>query len=283
MYNSSILVLLYNKEISESPTLNSILSSDFIFTNSHLVIWNNGPLSLRNLDTDKLCRLGLTVDIIQTLDNIPLSVVYNKFIDKFKSDKYVILDDDSTVNKKYLTDALSIGNNEIGLPIIECMRDVKSPIINGNLAMKTGIYSNNDCIIAIGSGMVLGHDVLMKIKNTHGTIFDERFILYGVDVTFCYRVNKTCFDDLEIHVISGFAHALSKMSDEEDNISNFRRKERSYDLGLRLKYYYSGPKKLAILFKAVIFSACREFIPVKNKYDAKSLIKAFYSGKHYKS
>ncbi len=46
-FRTTVLVLLYNKEISDSMTLNAILESGLNYVGHQLVIWNNGPKYLK--------------------------------------------------------------------------------------------------------------------------------------------------------------------------------------------------------------------------------------------
>lgn len=72
------------------------------------------------------------------MNNLPLSVIYNRFIKSYDSDFYVILDHDSCISSEYvdyikdINDQLFIGLPKItmnGIPRSPCVDGLKHPLI----------------------------------------------------------------------------------------------------------------------------------------------------------
>jgi hypothetical protein len=78
MFATAILILLYNKEIKDSATINSLVSTDYHY--AKLVLWNNGPIPLKNIDCQILESLGYEATVEEILNNESLAVIYNKFL-----------------------------------------------------------------------------------------------------------------------------------------------------------------------------------------------------------
>ena len=101
----SVLVVLYNKIISDSATLRTMLLCNDL-CNVDLTVVNNGPKSIPQvqefLSSNESLFLGIRY--IEHLENKPLSKVYNDFIDcNSRSDYYVIIDDDSKLESAFFS------------------------------------------------------------------------------------------------------------------------------------------------------------------------------------
>lgn len=280
-YSAAFMVLLYGKETVDSETLNSIESLSLNNENHLLVIWNNGPKSLMNHDVEAFERIGFDVEMRETVNNESLSKIYNSFIDDFNSDKYIILDDDSCLNQKYFNKIFDLNTDEIGVPLILSNGIPNGPKLNRKLCCETDQVSDKDKFIGIGSGLVIGQKIVAKIKRDHQTVFDERFYFYGVDTTFFFRV-KLSLLSRKIKIIPGFEHSLSKLMKESEPVTEFRLKEMSYDIGLRLRYYKPRFSGLFLLLKESISSTIKLLFNKKSKIIVKYLLKAYVSGKHYR-
>ncbi|HBV76742.1 MULTISPECIES: hypothetical protein [Vibrio] len=280
MYEVAILVVLYDCNISQSVTLNSIIKRKF--KNAHLTIWNNGPHKLKSIDVSFLLDSGLNVEIKETLHNESLAIIYNDFLDSNSSQKYMILDHDSSITESYLDDAFSIKSSELGIPHIFSQGKPRSPTINRKplLSIDTPLKSN-DSVIAIGSGIVLGSDIIKSIKNEYDTVFDERFYLYGVDTTFFYRFNNVMKND-GIKFIHGFNHNLSRLEVENEEVTSFRFIERAYDQGLTLRYYNNKKMQIDIIIRITLSVFIKSIFRVKVKMNYLKFMDAYISGKHYR-
>jgi hypothetical protein len=277
----SFLVLLYNKEIQKSNTLLSLLCSSLIFNNCKLVIWNNGPCNLNSVNVDEFVKLGFDVDIIETIDNISLSSIYNSFFEKYISDTYVILDDDSNLHDGYLISTLSSSKNELSVPIILADDKITGPVVNGERYSDECKCSKISTIMGIGSGIIIGSNICERIKNSYGNVFDERFYFYGVDSTFFMRINKIGLGSL-VRVIDGFEHSLSRLEIENAETTKFRKKERAYDLALQIKFYDSPLIALKKIVKMLIIFFNNLFFLKNQNISLYHFIFAMLRGKHYK-
>jgi hypothetical protein len=280
VYNVTFLVLLYNNEISTSTTLNTLLNSEIEYHNCKLIIWNNGPSSLNCKDTMPFRAMGLDVDIQETINNESLAKIYNKFIKLVKSHKYVILDDDSHLSKNYLKLTLNATECELCIPIITYKNKIEGPKCNSMIVSQIKKFDVNDKLMAIGSGMVIGNKVVRDVAAIYGSTFDERFYLYGVDATFCHRVNQ--ISSIDIRVIQGFEHSLSRLATEADLVTEFRLKERSYDEGLQLRYYKPWRKSLYLVIRYLVAHLVKKLNKKKKSILLVDFLTAYIKGKHYR-
>jgi hypothetical protein len=280
-YDMSILVVLYNKRIDESNTLNAILSHDLHIRNCKLTIWNNGPLPFENVENSLKFFGDFNVEIKETLSNISLAKIYNNVISCADSNKYIILDDDSFLTYEYFKDVGVVSSDCVCFPIIQCGEKIIGPEVNSNCANSPRICRPSDTIMSIGSGIVIGQNVAAMLIDKFGSVFDERFYLYGVDTTFCLRINSMKLDNT-IRVINGFKHSLSRKNKESNELSKFRVKERAYDVGLTLRYYSSKSKAITLIVRCFLGDILR-VVGVKSGYtSAIYLTKAYIFGKHYR-
>ncbi|MFH4676323.1 glycosyltransferase family 2 protein [Vibrio alginolyticus] len=266
------LVLVYNKKIINSTTLQTLLSSNVNFSSSKLIIWNNGPTSISLEIEDTIREAWQSIELIQTLDNKPLSYIYNKVIDTYSADRYVLLDDDSQLTEEYLN-AVSNTQAAIAVPAIYSEGDFRSPTVRG--VFNPGPYSNTDTVIAIGSGISVSQDIVQKIKSHYGDVFDSRFALYGVDTTFFLRLYHQGLSN-RVQSIDGFEHSLSRLEIESKPMSHFRQVERAYDFGLVMRHYMPRSLAMFILFKKVI----KFLIGRLSWVQIKIIFKAYMSGCH---
>lgn len=268
----AILILIYNSKLVESKTINAILNSNLSFSEVRLIIWNNGPKKLENKDISNLNNKGLNVSIIETLENRAISKIYNEFLTMCDVERYVFLDHDSSLSDNYLSTVLN-SEYEIGVPIIYVDGIPRSPTINGNFVSDS--HQQNKMLISIGSGLILSRNAKKSLEAKLAHVFDERYYLYGVDTTFFIRVNDCGLSNL-IRIIPGFEHSLSRFEAETTEISDFRIKERSYDLGLTLKYYPS------YYFVSAFFKVLIKKLLGQKTLSVKDIYISFVSGKHYR-
>ncbi|MDW2075371.1 hypothetical protein R7Z42_10145 [Vibrio sp. 1863] len=286
MLKCSYLVLLYGKKPSQSNTLETILSSQLRFDNCSITLWNNGPSSISNsLECiPKLEGLGFVVEVVETLENEAISKIYNEFISFRDSQKYVFLDDDSTLNDEYLSASLRLVDSEIGLPIIRSGSCISSPRENGIIRENIGLYEKEQEVMAIATGLVLGRNIIIEMLKKYNDVFDPRFYLYGVDTTFCFRINALKLAH-KTRTIEGFEHSLSRLVAESKEASRFRRKERTYDTVLSSKFYFFPNNKLRhykFMLRCALVYIYKIIFRKKQTIDILSLFRAIYSGKHYR-
>lgn len=265
----SILVVLYNRQINESETLRTLQEIDQPIDNCKLIIWNNGPTDLLSSDIVPFENLGLDCHIVETLENRPLSHIYNEFIQENESEKYIILDHDSSLSVEYWT-AVNSMDDSLLLPKVISQGKVCSP----NKLPANGLrFRPRQKLAAITSGMVLSNDLVKKVKAMYGDVFDKHYAFYGIDTTFMLRMRKLALCD-QIRVIDGFSHSLSKHEDESEATKLFRAREMAISTALITRHYtsYSSIRR----FIKSIFRSIRK----ENNYPIKDMFNALISGKH---
>ncbi|HCO4476127.1 TPA: hypothetical protein N8Q73_000563 [Escherichia coli] len=215
----------------------------------------------------------------ETLHNISLAKIYNEVINKYNAQIYIILDDDSSLTDAYFEAVKQISPNEVGMPVIYYDRKIINPCINGQIYNKGINIDANDTITTIGSGLVVGRDVASQLFKAYNSVFDERFYLYGVDTTFCFRLNKLKIND-KIKIIDGFEHGLSRLEGKNDKLTLFRKIERSNDLALQIRYY-KEKKHWFLMMVLLLASSIKKFITFQpQQYKYSTIIKTFVKGKH---
>ncbi|MBT1803248.1 hypothetical protein ABN277_22605 [Enterobacter hormaechei] len=273
-FRLAILVLLYNKKPSESISFISLdkalrkLSTSS--NNIKICLWNNGPNELISDIDFESPHYNKTV--IETIHNESLSYIYNRFLEKYDSEKYLILDHDSLVGIEYLSQCLN-ETFDCMIPTIMTEHGVQSPKI-----YRLRSFIGNETLLGIGSGICLSRQACNLIKDNFSTVFDERFYLYGVDSTFFLRLNKIDLAKKIKISENKVLHSLSKFEKEDVAIKKFRAKERSYDQALTLRYYFSLFTFITT-FKKILGCV---FL---NKSDINFFVfvSALISGRHYKS
>lgn len=282
MFEHAILVLLYNKEISDANTLRSLHTSECQFPNARLVIWNNGPQPLTDTDCSLLMELGYDVCIKETLNNESLAKIYNQFIAENKADKYILLDDDSALNSGFIEAASKINSAQVGMPIITYEGKIQSPTIDHKRYSKPVNLTAKNKVRTIGSGLVIGSEVVNKLNSLYESVFDERFYLYDVDTTFCLRLFQGNLT-YNIKIIQGFEHSLSRLTQESTKLREFRRLERSCALGLRFRYYSPLIKSVFLVLKTAFGALRKSIVGKQYKVVFLQFLKAFVKGKHYRN
>lgn len=277
MNKQLFLIVVYNKKIAESCTFNKVVNSKFS-DDSLCVIWNNGPTSCEE-EFLNVYEYNKNIRYHETLHNISLAKIYNEVINKYNAQIYIILDDDSSLTDAYFEAVKQISPNEVGMPVIYYDRKIINPCINGQIYSKGINIDANDTITTIGSGLVVGRDVASQLFKAYNSVFDERFYLYGVDTTFCFRLNKLKIND-KIKIIDGFEHGLSRLEGKNDKLTLFRKIERSNDLALQIRYY-KEKKHWFLMMVLLLTSSIKKFITFQpQQYKYSTIIKTFVKGKH---
>lgn len=200
MADKTFLVVLYNKTLFESETINSIISwgpSEYDKI-SELIIWNNSVLSLeeKNKRDLNLCLSKTKIHYCEDGLNHPLSEIYNTVIRNLPlSHTLVILDHDSVLPVDYLIrleEALSkYPDVNLFLPQIYYDSQLVSP---AKFYFFYGIYLKkiesgiikSKFVTAINSGMAIrGHYLKLEYPG-----YNERIKFYGTDNDFMYRYSK---------------------------------------------------------------------------------------------
>lgn len=267
----SFLIVCYNCELEQSRTIAGVMKHIVGICNVNVVIWNNGPILWDSDFNDVIHLQSSNIKIVQTPENRPLSWIYNDFIAMYSSDYYVILDHDSDVTAQFMSDVQTLQYEQLCLPIIYSKGVAINPTCNG--LFNPGPYAKNQKVMSIGSGLVLSGKLVNIMHKRWGSVFDERFALYGVDTTFFNRVSKLKCSDL-IRTISGFEHSLSRNESESERVQKMRRDERSIDLGLSLRLYPS--LGLYWHLSKILLKKCLGI----NLINFSVVVNSFFSGRH---
>lgn len=253
--NIFVLVVLYNKEPIDSASLRSLIGNEFSL---NIVVFNNGP-KLINSNDDIFSELkkNHSITILQDLNNLPLSKIYNQFI--YSSfirggEFFCIFDDDSKIPVDYFNSlSLSV---DVYLPIIKNYNsDIFYPSVNHQTIKLEQSILLGDIVYSIGSGLMINKSVVGVFNSFSISLFDERFSLYGVDFSFFRRVEMV--NKKENHKLIKFeakSFLIHELSYDVEGYSFFRKYERDIDYILSLKHYVDKNVflKYLLVFKFII-------------------------------
>ncbi|XBS68535.1 hypothetical protein ABK905_17815 [Acerihabitans sp. KWT182] len=239
MLKLAMLVVLYDKEMVQSKTLTALIN--YNIENIYLTIINNGPNSIdeENHIFEFLKVQTASIKLYNYLENKPLSKIYNQFItENFNADGFVFFDDDSLPQASYIRSLTSnCHNSDIMIPRIISTENnnLYYPIEKNNIINTDG-YLDAHVTMSISSGLVIYKEFARKMIEIFGSVFDERFALYGVDTSFFLRVMRISRANgkVKIYCAGVINHSLSRT---EGEISKFRLKERLYDIAITARFY----------------------------------------------
>ena len=272
-----ILIVIYNKEVRDSSTFRTLILNGV--HDLHIVIHNNGPeiIYLPPEIVSELELLNVTITLNNCIQNMPLACLYNEFIDFYADyDKFVLLDDDSTLTTSYMN---SLYNNDydIELPKIVSVVDGKTYYpISRDLVCINDDYLDPSTTISIGSGIIITRSFLEKFSKKGLKIFDEKYAFYGVDSSLFRRMWKLKREgqDFRIKSSSTIIHSLSRTEGPE---SIFRKNERLMDFAITMRHYPSFSGYLSLLKKGL-----KQLVTLKMK-DFILMFRCFFSGIHPRS
>jgi len=273
---SCILVVLYNRELKQSTTLQSLLK--YNFSDCSLTIINNGP---KAFDEDvvfiNLLRSKFPLLNIEThLENMPLSIAYNSFFVTNKgSCKFILLDDDTVLTDLFAS-KINESNWQSDLELPKIISTLDNSIHYPYIDLKPVLI---DCILppdrtlSIGSGMIINKSLIEKFENHGLELFDSHYALYGVDFSLFRRIRMLHANGEQfiIETSSGISHSLSKI---EGDTSLFRVRERLYDKVVSAKNYPSI-KQLTPMFRTFI-----KYILLLKFSFVFLMIKTYWTGYH---
>lgn len=277
MWTNAILVIIYNKTLQESTTLTTL--SDHHFSNTKLVIQNNGPYEI-GYDCELSVRLNKCfnsqVELINCLDNMPLSIIYNDFFLKYKdSERYILLDDDTEISELFVK-AIKNSHVDLEVPKIISSGDGKVyyPICE-NMVVTTDRDLDPESALSIGSGLIINRTLIEKFKRHDLKLFDEHYALYGVDYSLFRRIYKILDkgERVKIRSSSFLVHSLSRLDDSLRE-NSFRNIERALDVAVSARRYPT----LHLHYLLV-----RKFISESIKMNwgnAYNIVKAYLLGSH---
>jgi hypothetical protein len=212
MTNLTILICLYNKDISDSATLQSLLKAKDFLDDFKVFIWDNS-IDVINPDSLKFLKNNFkNLTYKHTPENTVLSKIYNYVIDDLEVDSYLMLCDDDSNIPEHFFEILEeqIKSNpfiNLFLPQIYSNALLVSPakdyLITTSFIkyLKPGLLTS-DYTTAINSGMVISSRVFRN-----GFRYNENLNFYGTDNYFMNQYSKN--NESLIVLDSKFIHSLS--------------------------------------------------------------------------
>lgn len=232
MTNLTILICLYNKDVSESATLQSLLNLKDFIDDSTIFIWDNSIEVINPVSLIFLKNNFKNLIYKHTPENVVLSKLYNNVIERLEDDSYLMVcDDDSSIPERFF-DVLEeqikcFPAMDLFLPQIYSHSTLVSPA--KDYLIKTGFIKNiqpgllsSSFTTAINSGMVVSNRFFKK-----GFRYDERLRFYGTDN---YFMNKYAQYNKDLVVLDiEFTHSLSfnDSSDVKNKLRIFKEIKRA--------------------------------------------------------
>jgi hypothetical protein len=195
-----ILVVLYNKSLQQSDTLQGLLRSSATIQdmNASVLVWDNSARPCLSNDDRVLLGQQFSFEYQHCSSNEPLSHVYNLVIEKFLAHaryRYlVVMDDDSKVSPRYFDElrdiAGSVRDIDIILPVAKNKDLIISPakrfFVKGNYFkdIKSGVYRGK--LLAVNSGMAIARSFIERNRFR----YDARLLSYGTDNYIMNVANK---------------------------------------------------------------------------------------------
>jgi len=241
------LVVLYGLRPRDSATLRGLLAQPVasLPADSALLVWNNGPQPLDEEERQALLAAPgwSQVLIEQDLGNPPLSRVYNQVLRR-DAERLVVFDQDTEVDGRYLS-ALE-REAELLVPLVLGAGAIRYPHQYKQVVTEEGPLDPL-ATVTISSGLCLSQRLAGRIGARHGDVFDERFALYGVDVSFFLRVQGLAREEpVELLCAGGLDHSLSELEAETPAQRRFRDIEKFY-VALLLRLHYKGASRGKVL------------------------------------
>lgn len=244
-----ILVVLYNKRLEKSKTLNSL--GKVAGEGFSLLIVNNGPSDIRE-DDDFILNARLYIKELKLqnfIHNKPLSHIYNDVIDQYPDfDRYVLLDDDTEVTHEFL-EVPEVDSKDLFVTvpkIIDSNTGLNSyPLVNKEVyKFGDGFLPTTEEVLSIGSGIIIYKQTAVIFESLGLDLFNPNFALYGVDMSFFREIN---FINKNIGLVSVYVKGslIHEMSSTSGEVSAWRKTERLYD-ELLTNIYYSKSTSLKI-------------------------------------
>ncbi|WP_409420429.1 glycosyltransferase [Pseudaeromonas sp. ZJS20] len=273
-----VVVVSYGQNPFLCETYSSLAGQLGAFNDHDLLIYvrNNGPIYY-DLDFEPSTTHPFVYT--QSVGNVSLASIYNDAINYRENDFVLIFDQDTHISAEYIQSILNnMERNDVDLLIPKIMAKGKQHYPRD----KSGVIASGEYqtmharLTSISSGLMIGRKLIEKFKQTYSSVFDENFVLYGVDSSFFLRLRHLMkIYSIKIVCDGELLHSLSSHEVEADSVKLFRSCERLYDLALQLRYY---PRL------SMIYLVPRELLKVVLLHKKPSLLLDFFrvavSGKH---
>ncbi|WP_165835698.1 hypothetical protein [Stenotrophomonas sp. SPM] len=181
----------------------------------------------------------ISIEVLEDLNNTPLAAVYNSVLELVPCQRLCILDDDSEPDERFIVSVCSNNCVDLIVPQIAVSGVQHGPVRLGKFMAAGRHQIIRPCgFFAIGSGLAPSRALMNRVRESFGQVFDDRYALYGVDTSFCMRVERLARSRaIEVQCIGNIEHELSRL-DPGASRNEFRRRERGWDFGITLRYYF---------------------------------------------
>ncbi|OCG41679.1 glycosyltransferase family 2 protein [Gilliamella sp. Bif1-4] len=282
------IIILYNENIENSKTFESLLNSDRSDITLNVIIWNNGPKSL-NLQEFRQCKSvcdskNISLSIYENLHNIALSKIYNFFINRESFDFFTILDQDSILNNDFFQNIKINNDFDVIIPQV-----YSAGWISKENSLCFPIYHENRKIFdkkafimgeieSISSGLTLSNQLIKYISKSKQEIFNERYALYAIDTSFFLNLIALKQTEFKGICVGKINHSLDFNLQDRKKVSPMRRLEMEYSKVLN-KIFYDKKSRLNIFLYLL-----RKFTRREYSYsEFLKLIKCLFKKKHPRS
>ncbi|WP_409159189.1 glycosyltransferase family 2 protein [Pectobacterium sp. B2J-2] len=243
------------------------------------MIQNNGP---HEIDYD--CELSVQlnqcfnnqVELINSVNNMPLSIIYNNLFLKYESaEKFILLDDDTEISVSFVQ-TIKSGYADLEVPkiISSSDRQIYYPICEDAV-----VTCDKDLdpisVLSIGSGLIINRTLIEKFNRHNLKLFDENYALYGVDYSLFRRIHQISGEgeSIKIRTSSFLVHSLSRLDDSLKK-NKFRNIERALDVAITARRYPTFHLHYLLIRKFVAESMRM------NWNNAYNIVKVYLLGRH---
>lgn len=255
--NITAIIILYNSNIENSKTIQSLLSTNIKDINLKIIIWNNGPNFLTEQECQKFSNIfslkKIKLSIYEDINNVALSKIYNLFLNKENYDFFSVLDQDSQLNEDFFKNIEKNSNYDVIIPSIYShgwRREENSlcfPVYHKNHEIFDKKTFQMGEIESISSGLTLSHRLITSITNIKKEIFNEKYALYAIDTDFFINL-KTLDNTVYKGVCVGkINHSLDFNLQDRKKISPSRKLEMEYSKVLN-KLFHDKKNTLNVFF-----------------------------------
>lgn len=228
-YQVIFCVVVYKQEIQKCKTVKSLVQHQKLFGSINmltLVVDNSEEegIAANNLEGDVGGIVG-DLEVCFTKRNESLAKIYNWCWEKYRSDVYVFLDQDSGLDQAYfecVVDSLYLDCNLVVPKVVDprnpevLYSPKRQPLVVDFLnkyrveGFEVDVSGDLDSknIFSVLSGLVVKRRVFLN-----GVVFDEDFSLYGIDSKFLHDYSKVFSKVRVMH--SYMHHSLSYFEGEE--------------------------------------------------------------------
>ncbi|MCO6550198.1 MULTISPECIES: glycosyltransferase family 2 protein [unclassified Gilliamella] len=282
------IIILYNENIKNSKTFESLLNSDRSDITLNVIIWNNGPKALNLQECRQYKSIcdskNINLSIYENLYNIALSKIYNFFINQVSFDFFTILDQDSILNNDFFQNIKINNDFDVIVPQVYSAGWVSKenslcfPIYHENRKLfDKKVFAMGE-IESISSGLTLSNQLIKYISKSKQEFFNERYALYAIDTSFFLDLIELKQTEFKGICVGKISHSLDFNLQDRKKISPMRRLEMEYSKVLNKIFYDKKSRLNVFLYLLRKFTrreySCSEFL---------KLAKCLFRKKHPRS